>query len=138
MITIRSEGYIFQGAISLHINKVQNYNCLYWKQDGRCFNHGIKRNLYNHNKILKFLVVHNELMLLYRIYICFILYLRRDNSKHNCIFQIVIGIFRWGTHLYMSPFLSVRPSICPSVHPSVVHHISGSIHHLIIIFGAHM
>ena len=33
MITKRSEGYIFQGAISLHINKVQNYNCLYWKQD---------------------------------------------------------------------------------------------------------
>ena len=31
-----------------------------------------------------------------------------------------------------------RPSVRPSVHPSVAHHISGTIHHLIIIFGTHM
>ena len=40
-------------------------------------------------------------------------------------------LFRWGTHLYMSLFRSVHPS----VHLSVVHHTSGTIHHLIIIFG---
>ena len=31
-----------------------------------------------------------------------------------------------------------RPSICPSVCPSVVQHISGTVHHLIIIFGTLM
>ena len=38
-------------------------------------------------------------------------------------------IFRWGTYLYVSLFLSA--------HPSVVHHIyiSGTMHHVIIIFG---
>ena len=41
-----------------------------------------------------------------------------------------IDFFRWGTHLYMSLF--------PSVRPSIVHHISGTVHHLIIIFGAHV
>ena len=71
--------------------------------------------------------------------------------------------FRWGTHLYMSLIPSVRSSICPSIHPSirwsvcclsvhlsvglfvrrsvcpsVVHNISGTIHHLIIIFGTLM
>ena len=38
-------------------------------------------------------------------------------------------VFRWGTHLYMSLFLSV--------HPSVAHHISGTVHHVIIIFCTH-
>ena len=32
------------------------------------------------------------------------------------------SVFRWGTPFYMSLFLSVRPSICPSV----AHHISGT------------
>ena len=27
---------------------------------------------------------------------------------------------------------------CMSVHPSAVHHISGTIHHVIIVFGTHM
>ena len=49
------------------------------------------------------------------------------SSKTDFLYAL---IFRWGTHLYMSLFLSV--------HPSVVHHISGTIHHLIIIFGTHM
>ena len=43
-------------------------------------------------------------------------------------------VFRWGTHLYMSLF----PSVCPSVCPLVAHHISGTVHHLIVIFGTHM
>ena len=42
--------------------------------------------------------------------------------------------FRWDTHLYMSLF----PSVCPTDHPSVMHHISGIFCHLIIIFGAHV
>ena len=42
--------------------------------------------------------------------------------------------FRWGTHLSMSLFPSVRLSIRPSVRPSVAHHISGTVHHLIVIF----
>ena len=43
-------------------------------------------------------------------------------------------IFRCGTHLYMSLFLSIPPSVCRSVAP----HISGTVNHLIIIFGTHM
>ena len=37
------------------------------------------------------------------------------------------SIFRWGTHLHMSLFLS-------SARPSVAHHISGTVHYLIIIW----
>ena len=48
------------------------------------------------------------------------------------------SIFRWDTHLYMPLFPSVRPSIRPSVRPSVAQHISGTVHHLIIIFGTRM
>ena len=47
---------------------------------------------------------------------------------HNCEDLLFLG--GRGTHLYMSLFLSV--------HPSVPHHISGTIHHLIIIFGTHL
>ena len=32
----------------------------------------------------------------------------------------------------------VWPYICPSVRLPVVHHISGTVHHLILIFGAHV
>ena len=67
--------------------------------------------------------------------------------------------FRWGTHFYMSLFLSVCPSVdclsvglsvclsvCSPIHPStylsvrlsifpsVVHHISETVYHVIIIF----
>ena len=42
-----------------------------------------------------------------------------------------VELFRWGTHLYMSLFPSVCSS-CLSVHPSVAHHISGTVYHLII------
>ena len=34
--------------------------------------------------------------------------------------------------------LSISPFICLSVHPSVAQHISGTIHHVIIIFGTLM
>ena len=36
------------------------------------------------------------------------------------------------------PPLYVTFSICPSVSPSITHHISETIHHLIIIFGTHV
>ena len=48
--------------------------------------------------------------------------------------KIWCPVFRWDTHLYVSVF----PSVPLSVHPSVVHHISVTIHHLIIIFGTHV
>ena len=62
-------------------------------------------------------------------------------SKLNTTYSEYLCVFRWATHLYMSLFLSVRPSVrpsvcpsvCPSVRPSVADHISGTIHHLIII-----
>ena len=41
-------------------------------------------------------------------------------------------VLEWGTHLYMSLFPSV--SVCPSV----AHYISGTAHHVIMIFGAHL
>ena len=43
----------------------------------------------------------------------------------------IVVIFRWGTHLYVT--FSICLSICPSVHLSATHHISGTVHHLIII-----
>ena len=46
--------------------------------------------------------------------------------------------FRWGTHLYISLFPSVRPSVRLSVLPSVTHHILGTVHHMIFIFGRHV
>ena len=33
---------------------------------------------------------------------------------------------------------SVHPSVCPFVHPFAAHRISGTVHHLIIIFGTHV
>ena len=54
------------------------------------------------------------------------------NKKLCKIIQTMSGIFRWGTHLYMSLFLSARPSVRPSV---TQHHISGTLHHMIMIFG---
>ena len=53
-----------------------------------------------------------------------------DYEKNDKII-LNISIFRWGTHLYISLFPSISPS-------SVTHHISGTVHHLIIIFGTHM
>ena len=44
------------------------------------------------------------------------------------------SIFRWATHLNMSLFTSVHPS----VHRSVAHHISETQHHVIMIFGTHV
>ena len=41
-------------------------------------------------------------------------------------------------YFYVShPPLYATFSVHPSVHPSIAHHISGTINHLIIIFGAH-
>ena len=48
----------------------------------------------------------------------------------------VLALFRLGTHPLMSLFRSVCSlPLCPSIRPSVRHQISGTIHHLIIIFG---
>ena len=52
--------------------------------------------------------------------------------------HLFLCLFRWGTHLNMSLFLSVHPSVCQSVHSSVAHHISGTVYRVIIIFGAHV
>ena len=80
------------------------------------------------------------------------------NWKYFCIFLKTISLgpksrfgafsfclkflMRWGTHLYMSLFPSIHLPVCPSVHPSVcpsvVQHISGTVHHLVIIFGTLM
>ena len=40
-------------------------------------------------------------------------------------------VFRWGIHLYMSFFLSISSLAGPSVE----HHISGTVHHVIMIFS---
>ena len=60
--------------------------------------------------------------------------------KQNPVITTVVdgSIFRRGTYLYMSLFQFVHPSVCLSIRPSVVHHISGTVHHLIIILGTHM
>ena len=58
-------------------------------------------------------------------------------------------LLRWNTHLHMTLFPSVLPSYGrlsiglsvrssvhqSSVYPSVAHHISGTVHHVIMIFG---
>ena len=46
----------------------------------------------------------------------------------------ICHFFGWDTPLYMLLFLSVGLSICLSL----VHHISGTIHHVITIFGTHL
>ena len=46
----------------------------------------------------------------------------------------ICHFFWWGTHLYMLLFLSVGLYICLSL----VYHISGTIHHVVIIFGTHL
>ena len=45
--------------------------------------------------------------------------------------------FTFSVHLYVHLFihLSICPSVCPPVHLSVAYHISGTVHHMIIIFG---
>ena len=44
------------------------------------------------------------------------------------------SVFRWGTHLYMSLFLSARPSD----YLSIVDNILRTVHHVITIFGTHV
>ena len=56
--------------------------------------------------------------------VLFFFHSKKSRSVRNFDFS------RWGTHLYISLFLS----ICPSV----AYHISGTIHHLIIICGTHV
>ena len=51
--------------------------------------------------------------------------------------QKTADFFRCGTDFYMSLF-SVLPSVLLSVRPSVAHHISGTVHHVILIFGTHV
>ena len=36
------------------------------------------------------------------------------------------------------PPTSMCHFFCPSIHPSVAHHFSGTVHHLIIIYGTHV
>ena len=57
-------------------------------------------------------------------------FLRKHLLKVLCYLSVRIHFFRWGTHLYMSLF--------PFVHPSVTHHFSGTVHHLTIIFDTHI
>ena len=47
-----------------------------------------------------------------------------------------INNVRWYTHLYASLFPSVCMSVCLFVGPSGAHHISGTVYHMIMIFGA--
>ena len=54
------------------------------------------------------------------------------NNEKSFLEQIK-NIFRWGTHLYMP-----LPSILPSVYLSFAHHISGTVHRLVIIFATHV
>ena len=51
-----------------------------------------------------------------------------------CLVIFLLILLKKSTHFYMSLFLS----ICLSVRPSVTHHMSGTVHHLIIIFGTHV
>ena len=57
-------------------------------------------------------------------------------NKKQAIFHFFV-IFYVG---HPTPYVtfSVRPYICPSIHPSVMHHISGTVHHLILIFGTYV
>ena len=50
------------------------------------------------------------------------------------------GLFLGGAPTYICHFFhpSICPSICPAGCRSVVHHISGTVHHLIVIFGTLM
>ena len=56
-----------------------------------------------------------------------------DTLKIHSLAWSVLRYFRWGTQLCVSVFLSIRPSVCLSV----AHHISGTVHHLFIMFGTH-
>ena len=47
--------------------------------------------------------------------------------KYEGILIAPVIVVRWGTNLYMPLFSFVRPSICPSA----VHHVSGTVHYLI-------
>ena len=61
-----------------------------------------------------------------------------------CLSGVWVLVFRVLVYFFSHQlFLGGAPtSIChffhPSVHPSVAHHISGTVHHLIIIFGTHV
>ena len=54
-------------------------------------------------------------------------------EMYRCNFLTCKCIFRWDSHLYLSFF----PSVC-LVCPSVACHISGIVHHVIIIFGTYV
>ena len=41
----------------------------------------------------------------------FLMFSRGSKGKHCNFFKVCLAIFRWGTHLYMSLFPSVRPSV---------------------------
>ena len=93
---------------------------------------------------LLIIAVHFDSLLSQGLLLCIYRVSRKSMKQSSDCF------FRWRTHLYMSLFLSVCPSVrpsihlsvirsfCPSVRPSVVHHISGTVHHVIIIFGTHV
>ena len=48
------------------------------------------------------------------------------------IYQLISGVFLGGAPISTCNFF--RPSVCPSV----AQHISGTVHHLTIIFGTHV
>ena len=62
-------------------------------------------------------------------------------SCENIAFNVSLDLLG-GTPTSMSFFLffclPVHPSICLFGYLSVVHHISGTLHHVIIIFGTHV
>ena len=62
-------------------------------------------------------------------YACSKMVLENDSTILNlCCIRFLSG----------HPPLCVTFFICSSVHPSIVHHVSGTIHHLIIIFDTHL
>ena len=61
------------------------------------------------------------------------------DSHFACFGQVIIdpsALFLGGAPTSICHFFG--PSVHPFVHLSVVHHISGTVYHLIIIFGTHM
>ena len=54
--------------------------------------------------------------------------------KQCYFFNLISNVINEVGHPPLYVTFSVRPSVCLSV----AHHISGTIHHLIIIFGTHM
>ena len=79
--------------------------------------------------------------LVYFRILCPIWFIQYCQMKNHVNIEMQIDLFfinnvRWYTHLYTSLFPSVCMSVCLFVGPSGAHHISGTVYHMIIIFGA--